>query len=84
MAVLPQLFLTSREMDDVMLLNRSVLEQAHDCSSVSESPHIVPYVRVAMLYEMASETQGACHEKLYIRLLFSSVVRWYLHRRSTY
>jgi hypothetical protein len=62
-AVLPQLFLTSREMDDVMLLKRSVLEQAHDCNSVSESPHIVPYVSVAMLYEMASETQGACEQE---------------------
>lgn len=48
-AVLPQLNPTSRDIDDVMLVYRSVLEHTHDCSAVSESPHIVPKVNVAML-----------------------------------
>lgn len=54
----------SRDMDEVMLVNLSVSEQAHDWSSVSESPHTVPYVRVAMLYDMASEAHGACLMKV--------------------
>jgi hypothetical protein len=48
-AVLPQLYLTSRDIDDVMLVYLSVFEHTHDCSAVSESPHCVPKVNVAML-----------------------------------
>jgi hypothetical protein len=56
-ALEPQLYSISVEIDEATSSIR--VEQMHFCNSVSESPHMVEYVCMPTLYEIALETHGA-------------------------